>query len=185
MALLTNYLIDARMSRIAPYIRGDVLDLGCGRAEILQKYGGKLDSYCGVEYSEDSVRTLRDAHPAASFLVRNLDQDRLGLDRRFDCVLMVALIEHLFNQKHVMDEVASVLKPGGTVVLTTPTPFGNDVVHRFGATLGLFSKAAVDDHIVIYNHHRLKLLARETGLQLTNYYTFQFGCNQFATLTRP
>jgi len=184
MALLTNYLIDARMSRIAPHIRGDVLDLGCGRAEILDKYATKLDNYCGVEYSEEAVQSLRKAHPEATFFARNLDQDRLELGRQFDCILMVALIEHLFNQKHVMDEVASVLKPGGTIVLTTPTPFGNDVVHRLGATVGLFAKAAVDDHIVIYNHHRLKLLAKEIGLKLTRYYTFQLGCNQFATFTK-
>lgn len=184
MALLTNYLIDARMSRIAPHIRGDVLDLGCGRAEILEKYATKLDSYCGVEYSEEAVQSLRKAHPEAMFFARNLDQDRLELGRQFDCILMVALIEHLFNQKHVMDEVASALKPGGTIVLTTPTPFGNDVVHRLGATVGLFAKAAVDDHIVIYNHHRLRLLAKEIGLKLTRYYTFQLGCNQFATFTK-
>lgn len=184
MALLTNYLIGARMSRIAPHIRGDVLDLGCGRAEILEKYAPRIQSYCGIEYSEDSVQALRKAHPEASFFSRNLDQDTLALDKQFDCILMVALIEHLFNQKHVMDEVASALKPGGTIVLTTPTPFGNDVIHRLGATIGLFAKAAVDDHIVIYNHHRLKLLAKEVDLKLTRYYTFQFGCNQFATFTK-
>lgn len=184
MALLTNYLINARMSRIAPHIRGDVLDLGCGRAEILEKYADRINSYWGVEYSEESVQALRKAHPEASFVPRNLDRDRLGLDKQFDCILMVALIEHLFNQKHVMDEVANALKPGGTIVLTTPTPFGNDVVHRLGAVVGLFSKAAVDDHIVIYNRHRLKLLAKETGLRLTRYYTFQLHCNQFATFTK-
>ena len=184
MALLTKYLINARMGRIAPHIRGDVLDLGCGRAEILEKYGTKLDSYCGIEYREESVQSLRNAYPEASFFSRDLDQDRLDLGRQFDCILMVALIEHIFNQKHVMDEVAKALKPGGTIVLTTPTPFGNDVVHRLGATIGLFAKAAVDDHIVIYNHHRLKMLANEIGLKLTRYYTFQLHCNQFATLTR-
>ncbi len=58
---------------------------------------------------------------------------------------MIAVIEHLFNQKFVMDEVSNVLKPGGKVVVTTPTPFGNDVVHRVGATLGLFAKTAMND----------------------------------------
>lgn len=97
---------------------------------------------------------------------------------------MVALIEHLFNQQHVMSEVANALKPGGIIVMTTPTPFGNDVVHRLGASIGLFAKAAVDDHIVIYNHHRFRLMAKEVDLQLKSYRKFQFFCNQIAVLAR-
>jgi len=184
MALLTNYLINARMSRIEPYIGGDVLDLGCGSAEILAKYGSKIEHYCGIEYSKTAVQTLQANYPQATFYVRNLDQEKLALDNTFDCILMVALIEHLFNQKHIMDEVAAALKPGGKIVITTPTPFGNDVVHRMGASFGLFSRAAVDDHIVIYNHHRLKLLAKETDLKLEKYFTFQLLCNQFAVFTK-
>jgi SAM-dependent methyltransferase len=184
MGLLTRYLMNARMSRIGPYVKGDVLDLGCGGADILQKYGSGIRSYCGVERSEESIAALQQRFPDATFFARNLDQDTLNLGRCFDTVLMVALIEHLFNQKHVMDQVAAALKPGGSIVLTTPTPFGNDVVHRLGASIGLFSKLAVDDHIVIYNHHRMKLLAKETGLELVRYYTFQLGCNQFAVFSK-
>jgi 2-polyprenyl-3-methyl-5-hydroxy-6-metoxy-1,4-benzoquinol methylase len=96
---------------------------------------------------------------------------------------MIALIEHLFNQQHVMSEVANVLKPDGVVVVTTPTPFGNDIVHRLGAKAGLFAKSAVDDHIVIYNHHRFCIMAREVGLKLKYYRTFQLFCNQLAVLS--
>jgi hypothetical protein len=84
-----------------------------------------------------------------------------------------------------MDEIAQVLRPGGIVVITTPTPLGNDVVHRLGATLGLFSKIAVDDHIVIYNRHRFKILANEIGFKLKFYRYFQFYCNQLAILEKP
>jgi hypothetical protein len=83
-----------------------------------------------------------------------------------------------------MSEVVNALKPGGIVVMTTPTPFGNDIVHRLGASLGLFAKAAVDDHIVIYNHHRFSLMAIEVGLQLKSYQTFQFLCNQIVVLSK-
>ncbi|MCE5232017.1 MAG: class I SAM-dependent methyltransferase [Mizugakiibacter sp.] len=187
MGLLTPYLTKARTSRIASYIHGDVLDLGCGslgRAAILEQYGKQTTSYCGVERSEESVQQLRDRYPNFQFFARDLDRDSLALDRKFDCILMVALIEHLFNQQHVMSEVANALKPGGIIVMTTPTPFGNDVVHRLGASIGLFAKAAVDDHIVIYNHHRFRLMAKEVDLQLKSYRKFQFFCNQIAVLAR-
>jgi SAM-dependent methyltransferase len=187
MALLSSYLTRARTSSIAPYIHGDVLDLGCGShgtATIYEQYRQQMTNYCGIERFQESVRLLSERHPAGQFFARDLDRDHLELNRKFDCILMIALIEHLFNQQHVMSEVVNALKPGGIVVMTTPTPFGNDIVHRLGASLGLFAKAAVDDHIVIYNHHRFRLMAKEVGLQLKSYQTFQFLCNQIVVLSK-
>ena len=82
---------------------------------------------------------------------------------------MLALIEHLFNQKHVIDEVKMALKPDGLLLITTPTPFGNDIIHSIGAKVGLFAKSACYDHIVIYNEKRFKILANEVEMKLVHY----------------
>ena len=83
-----------------------------------------------------------------------------------------------------MEEVCKVLKPGGIVAITTPTPFGNDVIHRAGASLRLFAKSAVDDHIVIYNRKRFEILAKEVRLHLKYHNYFQGFCNQLAILEK-
>jgi|SRR5690348_2168640 SAM-dependent methyltransferase len=187
MELLTPYLARARTARIAPFIRGSVLDLGCGShgvSAVYDQYCVQMTDYCGIERSQESVLKLKKRYPKQQFFARDLDRDRLELDRKFDCILMIALVEHLFNQQHVMSEVVNALNPDGIIVMTTPTPFGNDIVHRLGASLGLFAKAAVDDHIVIYNHHRFRLMAGEVGLHLKTYKTFQFFCNQIAVLEK-
>ena len=185
MALLSRLIADQRYKKIAPYIKGDVLDLGCGNALVLSKYGSNITYYCGIERSAEAVDRLKHQYPAVSFISRDLDCERLEINRKFDCVLMIALIEHLFNQKFVMDEISRVLKPGGIVLITTPTPFGNDIVHRLGAAIGLFSESAVDDHIVIYNRHRFRILANETRLNLKYHKYFQNYCNQIAILEKP
>ncbi|HNR33418.1 MAG TPA: methyltransferase domain-containing protein, partial [Candidatus Hydrogenedentes bacterium] len=123
---------------------------------------------------------LRRRFPDHTFLRKDLDEDLLDLGRQFDTVLLVAVIEHVFNQKHLMRQLVPLLKPEGRLVVTSPTPFGNDVVHRIGAALGLFSKDAAHDHVVIYNKRRFLLLAREFGLMLETYCRFQCGCNQLA-----
>jgi 2-polyprenyl-3-methyl-5-hydroxy-6-metoxy-1,4-benzoquinol methylase len=51
---------------------------------------------------------------------------------------MIALMEHPFNQKHVMTEVKRALKPEGVVVITTPAVSGNDIVLRL-ALLWVYS----------------------------------------------
>jgi SAM-dependent methyltransferase len=186
MALLSGFIQKNRYAQIAPYIKGDVLELGCGvMSYVLTNHSSSISSYCGVERSVQQIERLRKIHPGYSFFQRDLDRNSLDLDRKFDCVLMIALIEHLFNQRFVMDEIVKVLKPGGIVVITTPTPFGNDVVHRFGAATGLFAKSAVDDHIVIYNRLRFKILAKEIGLNLKKHRYFQGYCNQMAILEKP
>ena len=184
MALLSRFISKQRAAIVAPYIRGDVLELGCGNARVYEQYASRMSSYFGVERSARQVESLRQRYPDASFAQYDLDSDRLDLDRSFDCVLMIALIEHVFNQKFAMAEVARVLRPGGIVVITSPTPFGNDVIHRLGAAFGLFHQSAVDDHIVIYNRHRFKILAKEIGLKLKHHKYFQVFCNQLAILEK-
>ena len=184
MPIFTKYISNQRIAKISPYIKGDVLDLGCDNAQVLKKYRSKINSYCGVERSAKRIEKLKNNHPEASFIQCDLDNERLKIDKKFDCVLMIALIEHLFNQKFVMDQIAKILKPSGYIVITTPTPIGNDVVHRLGASIGLFSKVAVDDHIVIYNRHRFRILSKEIGLELKIHKFFQFHCNQIAILEK-
>jgi SAM-dependent methyltransferase len=185
MPLLSKYIADQRYKKIAPYIERDVLDLGCGHARVLERFGSKISSYCGIERSAELIGKLKQKYPTASFFQRDLDRERLRIDRKFDRVLMIALIEHLFNQRFVMDEIAQVLKPGGLILITTPTPFGNDIVHRLGAAIGLLYKSAVDDHIVIYNRHRFTILANEIGVKLKHHQYFQLHCNQIAVLEKP
>ncbi len=169
---------------IRPYIYGDVLDLGCGNPVILERFADAMDSYSGVERSADRVKNISGRFPNALMYQRDLDRDALNLDRRFDVVLMIALIEHIWNQRFLFEGVIECLKPGGRIVITTPTPFGNDIVHRLGAKLGLFAQSAVDDHIVIYNRLRFHNLANEFGLKLEKYQRFQFFCNQLGVLRK-
>jgi SAM-dependent methyltransferase len=182
MAVLSKYLQDIRLSKIAPYLKGDILDLGCANASVFREYGFQISYYCGVERSLKKVKRLRKEFPNACFYQCDLDVDRLKLDRQYDCILMLALIEHLYNQKHVMAEVKRALKPEGLILVTTPTVLGNDIVHRLGAAFGLFAKSAVDNHIVIYNRHRFNILAKNIGLELRHHRTFQLLCNQIAVL---
>lgn len=182
MALLSNFIAKKRYAMVAPYLNGDVLDLGCGRAQLLEFYGSQINSYSGVERTAQQAEKLKLKYPESNFFSCDLDSERIEIGKKFDCVLMVALIEHIFNQKFVMDNIKQVLKPNGIVIITTPTPIGNDLVHRVGAALGLFAKSAVDDHIVIYNRHRFKILADEVGLTLKYHTYFQIYCNQVSIL---
>jgi SAM-dependent methyltransferase len=182
MAILSKYLQRVRLEKISPYLQGDILDLGCANARVLRKYGSRISHYCGIERSPGKVKQLRKEFPDACFHQCDLNADSLTLDRQYDCILMLAIIEHLFNQKHVMAEAKRALKPEGVILITTPTVLGNNIVHRLGAVLGLFARSVKDNHIVIYNRHRFIIIAKEIGLELRQHRTFQLFCNQLAVL---
>lgn len=185
MALLSSYLSRARFAMASPYIRGDVLDIGCQRGQLRDREAARIGRYVGIDLSEADIEEARRHHPDCEFRIVNLDDELLDYEEEFDTIVMLAVIEHIFNLKRLGQGLARALRPGGHVVLSTPTPFGNDVVHRLGATVGLFSQEAADDHIVIFNRKRFEVFAAEVGLRLVKHQLFQFGCNQIAVLGKP
>lgn len=184
MALLSNMLTDWRHKMIKSYVKGRVLDIGCGNAVILQAHHNNIDRYVGVEFSPARVSLLAKRFPDADFTSRDLDRQSLDLNERFDAILLIAVIEHIWNQKFLFEQLIDLLAPSGKIIITTPTPFGNDVIHPIGAAMGIFAQSAVDDHIVVYNRRRFRNLAREFNLRLLKYAQFQFFSNQLVVLGR-
>jgi len=184
MGRLASRLQYESLRAVTPYVYGDVLDLACGRAELLNVANGRIASYTGVELSANRVRQLRAAYPRHHFVQRDLDTDPLDLERRYDTVLLISVIEHIYNQKHLLQQILRVLQPTGRLVVTTPTPFGSDFVHRWGSALGLIAEGHADEHIVLYNRRRFELIARDFDLEIERYRRFQLGCNQLVVM-RP
>lgn len=186
--LLSNYLSVKRAEKVIGHIKGHVLDIGCGEARnyaLIKAYNLPVLSYTGIEFSKDTVGNLTIRYPEAKFFQADLDMDRLPVDGKYDIIILLAVIEHIFNLKFLFSQLVSLLAENGQIVLTTPTPFGNDVVHRLGTKVGLFNKeGGQDDHIVIFNRKRLEILAAEFDMEVSRYQTFQFGCNQMAILTK-
>lgn len=185
MALLSSYLSQERLNRILPHLSGDILDIGCQQGQLRDKLGDQITSYTGIDMEPSSIIKAKQDHPDCKFKLMNIDDDSLGYEGQFDVIVMSAVIEHLFNLKFVGLSLTAALRPGGSIIMTTPTNFGNDIIHRIGCWLGLFSKVAEDDHIVIFNRKRFEIFANEVGLVVKEYSQFQFGCNQFIILEKP
>ncbi len=182
MGLLTEHIKNIRTNIISPYVSGNVLDMGCGYGEIYTKYKDKIENYYGVDYDVQIISGLKNKFPNANFFVKNLDSDSLEFDVKFDSILMIALVEHIYNQKHLFCEAIKNLKPQGKIIITTPTVLGNDFIHKFGSSIGLFCQTAADDHIVIYNKKRFQILAKDLNLRICQYRKFELGCNQLVVL---
>jgi len=100
-----------------------LLDAGCGDGRhlaALARSGHRPRRVVGTDLSE---RILATARAAAAPLEPELVQANLEAlpleDDTFDLALCTQVIEHLLDPAAGLDELARVLRPGGTLVLTT------------------------------------------------------------------
>lgn len=159
-----------------------LLDFGCGAEPVLLRKAASFISY-GVGIDYDAVHL-----DEGNIIVRKaLVKDKFPLpDSYIDVVSMTAVLEH-FSQSdalYILQAARAVLKPGGRVILTTPTPEGKWILEPVARLTPLIAKAEVLDHKHYYSQSDIMNLARQAGLYLTEYSRFEFGGNSVAVLRK-
>jgi SAM-dependent methyltransferase len=135
-----------------------VLDIGCATGALLEKLRDRGWACTGVEISPASEYARTE---------RGLDVRSLPLEENrfpaagFDLVLASHLIEHLNDPAFFAAEVHRILKPGGSVVVTTPNIAG------FQAWLfGGRWRSAIFDHLYLFSIKTLSRLLTGHGFAI-------------------
>lgn len=111
-----------------PFDHLKILDLGCGRGELVAALRGKGARAYGIEIDPRFVesgsilsRTYSDDYPILSVI----DHDGRSIfpDNYFDLVVSDQVFEHVSNLKSVTDEIARVLRPAGLTCHQFPARF--------------------------------------------------------------
>lgn len=182
---LSMRLAHRRMQLAARYITGrSVLDAGCNVAELVRFLPSNI-AYAGMEVLPEVVGYNRRRLPEHVFVQADIEEAWPSsiVDRDFDHVVLLAVIEHLEGPAAVLEQARRVLAPHGTVILTTPHPRAR-WLHEFGARLGLLSSDASEEHERLYDRSCLAALASSAGLRVVHYRPFQLRMNQLAVLRR-
>ena len=137
----TDYPIKLANHLISKYglIKGKILDLGCGRGEMLNAFShGGFEVY-GADLDSDA-RELCRPHRVE---VCDFENEKITYDDNyFDYIFSKSVIEHLNNPLLVSKEIYRMLKPGGKIILMTPSwqhtrwgPFYLDFTHKTPFTI--------------------------------------------------
>lgn len=140
--------------RIVSYLpkRNDLnaLDLGCGyQATLLRAMLPHLASGLGVDVRISSEARATDK---LSFIESTIEAALLELEEdKFDVVLLISVLEHLWEPLSALEHCRRVLRPGGLLLINVPTWRGQFFLEFSAFRLGLSPAIEMDDHKMYYN----------------------------------
>lgn len=129
MKMMNGMLLEhiARYYFALPYINGRVLDIACGTGYgchlVAKDRKREVTEMIGVDIDEETIKyaTHEYHHQKVTYMQGDaLDPqlpERLGM---FDTILSFETIEHVSDEITFMDHLYQMLKPGGTLVLSSP-----------------------------------------------------------------
>ena len=130
-----------------------ILDIGCGRGDVLKAFQQAGYEVAGIDLSEEAIDLCKPIE------VRQIDiekeEDENNYERKFDIIFSKSLIEHLNQPIKFFEYCKKMLKEDGTLIVLTPSW----VHHSFGPFYLDFT------HITPFTLHSLRDIGKLTGFK--------------------
>lgn len=162
---LGRFMINWRIKAVLPYVRGYLLDMGCGTNQLTKHYGNGV----GVDiYQWGNV----------DLIVK--DSAHLPFENdAFDTVTCLAALNHIPNREAALAEMYRVLKPGGKVILTMIPPKTSRIWHFLRSPWDADQHERGMQHGEVFGLTRAQIrkLLLEVGFKDLKMYPFMFRIN--------
>ncbi|HTQ80471.1 MAG TPA: methyltransferase domain-containing protein [Thermoanaerobaculia bacterium] len=173
---------------------GRILDIGCGSFPYFLSHTSFREKY--------AIDQLPPAAPADSAApsdigdIADIAWHTLNLNAapslpfaegHFSAVTLLAVVEHLDpgSLVQLLKEVHRVLAPAGRVIITTPAPWSDGLLHAM-ARLRLVSAEEIEEHVYVYTHALLGWYFGKADFPMEKIRSgyFELGLNMWATAER-
>lgn len=139
---------------------GSALELGCGDGFMLNALRSLGWTVAGTERTEDMARFAREQFGLTVYVE---SQQPIPPGAKFDLVVLFQVLEHLHNPVEELTRAASLLAPGGSVIVAVP---------NFGSWQSRFAKSGwfhldVPRHLVHLSPESLAQAAGKAGLKVS------------------
>jgi len=111
---ITRNALFRRVRQLAPRLRGDVVDFGCGSKPYAPLFTGAA-SYVGVD-----IETSGHDHQTSTVDVFYDGKTLPFGNDHCDAVVSFETLEHIFNPSRILSEINRITKDGGLLLLSVP-----------------------------------------------------------------
>jgi SAM-dependent methyltransferase len=163
----------------------NVLDIGSGVGTIDFYLGSKGKNVTGIEISQQAVNIAKlnakifNLEKKIEFI--NSTFPSRTITNKYDLVIFSEVIEHLENDKKALNDIWKVLKPGGFLIITTPSMnaplYRLQLVHRFDKRVGHLRRYTIGNlsNIVIECGFNIILVGKHEGIIRNFLFTNKFA----------
>lgn len=102
------------------YIKGDVLEVGCGEGRGVSTMIDKAKTFTAVDKIKQAIDELQKRFPSGRFISMNIPPLAELQNDAYDVVVSFQVIEHIEDDRLFLQEIQRVLRPGGVALITTP-----------------------------------------------------------------
>ncbi|GEL78594.1 class I SAM-dependent methyltransferase [Tenuibacillus multivorans] len=117
----------ARYQFALNYLYGRVLDLSCGAGYgthmIAKRRKKQVNEVIGVDLDPNIIQYANNEyyHPKSSYHITDATDPNLNQSfGTFDCIVSFETIEHIEDEQAILNNYDRLLKPGGTLIVSTP-----------------------------------------------------------------
>jgi 2-polyprenyl-3-methyl-5-hydroxy-6-metoxy-1,4-benzoquinol methylase len=162
-----SYLLPAVTRELERAGARRVLDLGCGNGTLTARLHHAGYDMTGVDHSSSGIALARQQYPGIAFARHDL-HDELPASHvaMYDAVVAVEVIEHLLLPRRLIAAATAALRPGGTLIVTTP-------YHGYLKNLVLALTDKFDEHWApLRDYGHVKFFSRRTLTRLFEEYGY-------------
>jgi SAM-dependent methyltransferase len=174
--VLRNWRVGKALAHIRP--GGRLLDVGCFDGYLVRQARSRVAEAVGLDPlvtpgQVDGIEFIRDSFPPRTEIA----------DGSFDCISMLAVLEHMTDPDVVAAECLRLLRPGGLVVLTVPSPVVDHIIWGL-QLLRLLDGVCTDQHHG-FDVEQTASIFQRAGFALKTRRKFQLGLNNVFVFEKP
>lgn len=138
--------------KLSSYLKGALLDIGCGIGDMLIYRPGSL----GVDINEFNVEYCKRRGLNVCHMTENVLPFPNG---QFDSILLDNVLEHINEPAPLLSEIKRTIRPNGSILIGVP---------------GVKGFASDSDHKVFYDETKLAELAENAGFRIKKTFHMPF-----------
>ena len=185
---IDHFIFWLRSRRLFPFVgEGQIVvaDLGSGYdAQFLRGLLARRKDARGIAVDLSLDPAL--ANDRLSLVVGDLNHPLALPDASVDVAASLAVLEHLEQAELHAVEIHRILRAGGKLLLTTPSPRSKPVLEFLAFRLGVIDAGEIRDHKHYFDEKELRAILARAGFapREIRYRPFLFGLNQFIVATK-